>query len=133
VTRADFQKLAEIRIDEAEILLNAKKYAGAYYLAGYAVECALKSCIAKQSRRFEYPDKQRWQECYTHNLAKLLALSGLEALLLANSAVKLNWSIVKDWNEQCRYDRLNRAEAEAIYEAITGSADGVLPWIKSHW
>jgi hypothetical protein len=42
VTRADFQKLADMRIKEAGILLAAGEFDGAYYLAGYAVECALK-------------------------------------------------------------------------------------------
>jgi HEPN domain-containing protein len=33
------------------VLLEAGLYAGAYYLAGYAVECALKACIAKKTAR----------------------------------------------------------------------------------
>jgi HEPN domain-containing protein len=40
MNRADFQKLAELRIREAKVLLDSKHYEGAYYLAGYAVECA---------------------------------------------------------------------------------------------
>ena len=66
--RSDFQKLAEIRIAEAEILLKAKKYDGAYYLAGYAVECALKACVAKRTARYDYPDKDLANQCYTHKL-----------------------------------------------------------------
>ena len=30
----------------------------AYYMIGYCVECALKACIAKQIRRFDFPDKK---------------------------------------------------------------------------
>jgi hypothetical protein len=40
---ADFQKLATIRLAEEKILLRNKQYAGAYYLAGYSIECALKA------------------------------------------------------------------------------------------
>jgi HEPN domain-containing protein len=50
MNRADFHKLAEIRIKEARVLLDRKCYAGAYYLAGYAVECALKACIARKTQ-----------------------------------------------------------------------------------
>jgi hypothetical protein len=45
VNRSDFQKLAMDRIADAKALLAAKRWAGAYYLAGYAVECALKACV----------------------------------------------------------------------------------------
>jgi hypothetical protein len=41
--RADFQHLARARVKEAEILINAGEFDGAYYLAGYALECALKA------------------------------------------------------------------------------------------
>jgi hypothetical protein len=50
VNRAEFQKLADLRAREAGVLLAAKCYDGAYYLAGYAVECALKECIARKTR-----------------------------------------------------------------------------------
>jgi HEPN domain-containing protein len=51
MNRADLQQLAELRITEAKVLLDNGFYAGAYYLAGYAVECALKACIAKLTNR----------------------------------------------------------------------------------
>ena len=38
----DFRKLAEIRLSEAQALLDNRKFDGAFYLAGYAVECGLK-------------------------------------------------------------------------------------------
>lgn len=47
MNRSDFQDLAQIRLAEAAALLQAERFDGAYYLAGYAVECALKACIAK--------------------------------------------------------------------------------------
>jgi hypothetical protein len=48
VNRTDLQELADIRIEEAAALLalTPPKPDGAYYLAGYAVELALKACIA---------------------------------------------------------------------------------------
>ena len=55
--RKDFRELAMIRLREARVLLRAKCYDGAYYLAVYAVECALKACIARHTKRFEFPDR----------------------------------------------------------------------------
>ena len=42
-------ELAETRRTEALCLLAANLFCGAYYLAGYAIECGLKACIATQS------------------------------------------------------------------------------------
>jgi HEPN domain-containing protein len=78
MNRLDFQKLAELRLLEAEVLLDAGKYEGAYYLCGYAVECALKACIAKLTKEHDFPDKATVNDSYTHDLGKLLGVSGLK-------------------------------------------------------
>jgi HEPN domain-containing protein len=56
MNRYDFQKLARIRLEEAKVLLRHGKYEGCYYLCGYAVEFALKACIAKMTERYDFPD-----------------------------------------------------------------------------
>ena len=56
--RKDFQELSRVRLKEATALLRLGLFDGAYYLAGYSVECALKACIAKGTQRFEFP---RWE------------------------------------------------------------------------
>jgi HEPN domain-containing protein len=133
VNRADLQKLAEERLEEAEVLLRAKKYSGAYYLAGYAVECALKACLAKRTRRHDFPEKPFADKCYTHDVEKLAVLAQLKTAIEADPLLKANWIVVKDWNEQARYERKTRAKAQELYDAITDPSHGVLPWIKSHW
>lgn len=45
---SQFRYLAQVRLDEALALLRNKKWAGAMYVAGYIVECALKAVIAKR-------------------------------------------------------------------------------------
>lgn len=115
MNRAELQRLAEARIDEAGVLLKAKKYSGAYYLAGYAIEFGFKACIAKKSRRYAYPDKDFAQKCYTHNLRSLLELAGLPALS-GIPQLQASWAVVKDWNEQSRFEKKTRVEAESIYE-----------------
>src|SRR5262249_10273775 len=56
MTRADLQQLSRLRRREARVLLDAGHSAGAYYLVGYAVECALKACIARSTRRYDFPE-----------------------------------------------------------------------------
>jgi hypothetical protein len=139
VNRADLQQLAELRIVEAHALLSlpAPMPDGAYYLAGYAVECALKACIAKGYGPEEWPEKQFVADCHTHEILKLVRLAGLEgqraADSAANSNLATNWGIVKDWTERSRYERHSLANAQRLYEAITNATDGVLPWIKARW
>jgi len=65
MNRAELQALAELRISEAQALLTlpAPMPDGAYYLAGYAVECALKACIARGYGPEEWPEtwiRARW-------------------------------------------------------------------------
>jgi len=43
MNRVDLQQLAELRLKESKALFAAGFPEGAYYLAGYAVECALKA------------------------------------------------------------------------------------------
>jgi hypothetical protein len=73
---------------------------GAYYLAGYAVECSfecsLKACIAKRIREFDFPDKKLANESYTHNLGSLIVIAGLQQELRElesrNEEFSINWS-----------------------------------------
>jgi len=66
LTRRDFQVLAGLRAEEAAILVRNRKHQGAYYLGGYAVECALKARIAKKTKRHEFPPKNA-DKFYSHN------------------------------------------------------------------
>lgn len=139
MNRKDFQELADVRVAEATALLSlaAPMPDGAYYLGGYAVECALKACIAKLVDRHDFPDKQFVNDSHSHNLESLLKLAGLrparDADAFANSALAQNWSVVANWNERSRYERRSQIDAQKLLEAITHSTNGVLPWIKVRW
>ena len=78
MNRKDFQMIATKRHQEAKALLKTRNYSGAYYLCGYIVECALKACIAKQTRRYDFPDKKTAVDSYTHNMLQLVRLAYLE-------------------------------------------------------
>ncbi|NJR43126.1 MAG: HEPN domain-containing protein, partial [Akkermansiaceae bacterium] len=45
MNQAELRRLAEERVRDAEALLAGGRWEFAYYSAGYAVECALKSCL----------------------------------------------------------------------------------------
>jgi hypothetical protein len=137
LTRNQFQRLAEIRAREAGSLSKSpRNQLGAYYLAGYAVECALKACIAKKTRRHEFPrDRKYVEKVYTHDLQALMKEAGLNNLLereiKINKALGTNWNTVKIWSEQSRYE-ISGLKGKDLYLAVTGT-DGVLPWIKRLW
>jgi hypothetical protein len=123
LNRGDFQALAEVRLVESKTLLDAGRFDGAYYLAGYAVECALKACISRLTREFDFPpDRRTVDNIYTHNLVRLVTGAGLEALLeeqvAADPEFKVNWTTVRLWSEESRYTRTNREDAEGLYNAI---------------
>jgi HEPN domain-containing protein len=137
--RADFQRLAELRLAEAKTLAREGQFSGAYYVAGYAIECALKARIAAQFRENEIPDKSLVNRIYTHDLTELLRLAGLEAELdvARNNDATINrrWSLVKNWNEQARYSFWTKEQAEAIIDAIDGAAGigGLFEWLSTRW
>lgn len=138
MNRTDFQQLADVRIDEAAALLAAQKWDGAYYLAGYAVECALKACLAKQTNQYDFPPPRKdLEEYYTHDVQKLLKRADLESSRkaegLANNNFQTNWNIVTQWDESSRYDRKSKDEAEMLYNAVIDPLHGGLPWLKKYW
>ncbi len=137
-TKAEFQALAEERLLEAKALLDVEKWDGAYYMAGYAVELALKACIIKTLMATDaFPDKDIVKQCYTHAIETLVVAAKLDVARKsasdADRDLRNNWTTAKDWSEQKRYHRIDKAEAEALYTAIADDTHGVLSWIKTQW
>ena len=137
MTRTEFQDLAEERAQDAQALLSAGRWSGAYYLAGYSTECGLKACIAKLTNQDDYPDKVFAQSCWTHKLETLVRLAGLESLRAAQASLNptfgIHWGIAKDWDEESRYKLWTESQARKLFAALTDLTDGVLPWIRGHW
>ena len=139
MNRVHWQSLAEERVLAAQALLAAQQWSSAYYLAGYAVEFGLKSCILVhvEATGVIFKEKKYSEQCWSHDVAELVSLAGLEAQLdaemAANFAFRDNWLIVKAWNEKSRYDMQTQTKAEELYIAITDATKGVMPWIRSRW
>ncbi len=137
MTRRHLQELTRIRLREAKILLNSKNYSGAYYLAGYSIECALKACIARTIRRGEIPDKNFIIDCYHHDLRLLVKLANLEKK--RNEREKIdddfasNWAVTMLWKPISRYTTSNKIQATELIKSIVSRKGGVLPWIRLYW
>jgi hypothetical protein len=137
VNRTQLQQLADERLQDAVALLNSARWSGAYYLAGYAVECGLKACIAKMVNQHDFPDRELAQRSYTHDLDVLVSIAGLtlprKSDVAANPSLGTNWQLVKDWDEKSRYQFWTESQARDLCSAVADAANGVLPWIKRHW
>lgn len=139
MNRTELKFLAKERILEAEILLKRKKWSGAYYLAGYAVECGLKACVLVHIHKtgIIFEDKKFATNCWTHNLEELVKLSGLDReqglAVSSNPALRNNWLIVYDWNEIARCKRWTESQARDLLEAVSNPTNGVFAWIKAYW
>jgi hypothetical protein len=143
VNRAEWQTLSRERVLDAEALLREKRWAFAYYVSGYAVECALKSCLL--ARMIEtglvFQPKFVAAKCLTHVFEELIDFAGMRELLnekLTESAVT-NLAFVENWDKAClwtseaRYLPKSDAEAMALRDAIIDQTDGILPWITKYW
>ena len=138
MNRRDFQALARVRLAEAKALLDAGQFSGAYYLSGYAVECALKACIARQTRQHDFPPRPNVvRDMYTHDLADLVKHADLAKVLAgriqACTVFDDHWAKIKDWSEASRYARWSAEEARGLYAAITDPRHGVMRWLRQHW
>lgn len=103
------QDLADSRAAEALALLQLGHFSGAYYLAGYALECGLKALIASEFEAGVIPDKKLVQQIHTHKLIELLKLAGIDGE-------------VHDENT-----------AKRLISAICDPEHGVFQWIRSKW
>ncbi len=140
--RKKLQRLAKMRLKDAKALLGRKRWSGAYYLCGYVIECALKPCLLRylgeSDAVFGDPNYlKRLAGCWTHDLATLVNLAGLDAgfgaARGANPVLDTFWKVAKEWKESSRYEETTEAEARGLYEAVSHQTDGVFRWIQSHW
>ena len=138
MNKVELETLSETRIREAVLLFKSDEFGGAYYLAGYSIECALKACICRQVKEFDFPNKKLAQDSHTHKIQDLVGIAGLKQKLKAyegeNESFRLNWAVVKDWNESSRYEvNIEKTKASDLIEAIVDNESGILQWLKKFW
>src|SRR5438132_1189342 len=108
--RVEWQRLAKRWLVDAKSLLENRRWSAAYYVAGYAVECAHKACVLVRvgaAPEVIFDVKRFSENCWTHDILELMKLAGLESArvadIVANAALAENWVVVKDWTEKSRY------------------------------
>jgi HEPN domain-containing protein len=137
-TRRELQRLACLRLREAEALFAAGCYDGCAYLCGYIVELALKAAICATLGIMDYPEKgSRLRESLkTHDFDDLKLLAGMELEFTLNSTRFANWSAASKWKPERRYEAqgtYDQAAAMEILDAVRSYPDGVLACISQHW
>jgi HEPN domain-containing protein len=142
VDQKQLHRLAKVRLQDAQALLGRKRWSGAYYLSGYVIECALKACLLKHLGESDsvfgvQGYLKQLADCWTHDLVRLVNLSGLDAdfgvARGANPALGNYWGIAKDWRETSRYEDKTERQAREMFEAVSHKPDGVFLWIQSRW
>ena len=129
LTKTDLEALAETRLQDAILLFREGRASSAYYLAGYAVELALKACVAKAFQPNAIPDKAFVNEIYTHSLEKLLFSVDSKT----DPELAAAWGIASKWTESSRYLLWDTISAGSLIGAIGDPNHGVFQWVKKHW
>ncbi len=119
-TRA-MRAIARARVRDAQALLRARRFDGVFYLAGYAIEVALKARICRTLRWSGFPETSSefngLQSLRTHDLEILLRFSGVEGRVKGRFLAE--WSAVLAWNPGKRYQAIGQSTPQEATNMVT--------------
>ena len=114
LTRKELQKIARARLKDAQILFQNRRYDGAAYLCGYAIELWLKARICRTLGWEGFPSTNREFQSLlsfkTHDLDILLKLSGVEKKIKTRFLAE--WSVISVWRPEVRYQPIGTIKKE---------------------
>ena len=128
------------RLADAKVLLNASRWRGAMYMAGYAVKCLLKAKLihiydCKNLRQLEDLLRQRsilpaHRTVFTHQLEDLLKLAPGYNRLRQDRNFWHTFQVINLWTPQWRYTakRSTRQEATRFLTFL----ENVMHWIDAN-
>lgn len=120
ISTKDLRAVARARLRDAQVLLRAKRFDGAFYLSGYAVEVALKARICRTLKWQGFPATRREFENFvslrSHDLESLLQFSGVAARVKAKYFPE--WSTVLKWNPEKRYQTIGVLSAQEATDMV---------------
>ncbi len=122
ISTNELRAISRARLRDAQALLRAKRFDGAWYLSGYAIELALKARICRTLKWPGFPDSGQefagMQSVKTHDLKILLRFSGIEGRVLAKH--EEDWEAVAAWNPEMRYkaNRVTSADAANMVNCV---------------
>lgn len=137
---SDQAKAATHRLDDARALFNAGRWRGAMYMAGYSVECLLKTKLmqmygCRTLRELEDELQRRGvlaehATVFTHHLELLLRLTQRLDSLRQNRILWPQFTLVNRWIPAWRYtaDAANRQDAADFQEAV----EQPMQWIENN-
>ena len=121
ISTKDLRAIARARLRDAQVLLRAKRFDGAFYLCGYAVELALKARICGTLKWRDFPQSGRKFEDFkslrTHDLEVLLRFAGVEGPVMARNLAE--WSVVLKWNPEKRYQSMGVLKPQEAADTVT--------------
>lgn len=121
IATKDLRTIARARLRDARVLLRAKRFDGAFYLCGYAVEVALKARICQTLKWPGFPETanefKNLHSLKTHSLEMLLRLSGVERRVKEKHTTE--WSVVSDWNPEKRYQLIGQSTLQQSAEMVS--------------
>jgi hypothetical protein len=124
ILTTELRKLVRARLKDAEVLYKHRRYAGAVYLCGYAVELALKARICDTLKWRGFPETpqemQNYRSFIVHNLDVLLHLSGREQLIKTHHLTA--WSIAAKWEPALRYQPSRQTTRQDALEMLRATA-----------
>jgi len=151
-------KAAPKRLCDAQELLEAptrepntgdasyRHLCAAQYLAGYAVECVLKTYIILYIDARSKEHVVRWSQAvqhlasqsavepvdgrHGHNLGRLLAASGLGPQLEQDALANAAWSDCAKWDYNTRYQPRPMTDRTRV-EAFVGACGTVFHWVRA--
>ena len=133
-------KAGRHRLADARALFDAQRWRGAMYMAGYSVECLLKTKLMLKfdcDHLLELDDELQRRGVlgvrggvFTHQFETLLRLNNGLDRLRRNRECWLLFNVVNQWVPAWRYcpDLSNRVDAVDFLEAV----DGVLHWVETN-
>ena len=130
IVTSELLRMVEARVQDAQALHDAWRFDSAVYLCGYAVELALKARICETLGWSEFPserkDFQGLQSFQTHDLKRLLHLSGREVYILESFSTA--WDVVSTWKSEWRYlpvGTTNQTQCIAMLDAVAIIREGL--------
>ena len=128
------------RLADAQALLNASRWRGAMYMAGYSVECLLKTKLlyiydCKNLRALDDVLRQRsilpaHATVFTHQLEDLLRLTPGYNRLIRNREMLPLFNKVNQWTPNWRYTSKSTHRREAT-EFMT-SIESFMQWVNNN-
>ena len=113
-----------MRQEDAKVLMAHHRFHGALYLAGYAVECALKYAVTRKAGEVYLRGALE-----THRLDALLQHSGLKPSFDKTPSVMACYGVLADyWEPALRYQApsLNSREARTPYNNVVQLYDWII-------